>query len=276
MGKARTEHDHKDTSTLLEFTKERNPFTTGTNLRNIETGVIADGKVDVDRSVEIGNIMLRSMEGQQIDDYVFQTNKQVVTLASKTNLKVDGDEISLDPQLLFQRLLSAASGMFPDLSEIFRYELCNNPAALLEPSGMMRPAQKANLADTICNLGDCSAADVVIQDNTRHVIDGGSLIQRIPWNKGATFGQICQMYLDYLTKRYAHPVVVFDGYFFGPSTKDHTHSRRTKGIERTKIEFRKNTPFKSKKENFLCINENKQAFMNMPSEFLVSNGIGTT
>jgi hypothetical protein len=55
----------------------------------------------------------------------------------------------------------------------------------------------SNLADTIWNLGDCSAADIVIQDNTRHVIDGGSLIQRIPWNKGATFGQISQMYLDY-------------------------------------------------------------------------------
>jgi 5'-3' exonuclease len=41
----------------------------------------------------------------------------------------------------------------------------------------------------------------------------------------------------------AHPVVVFDGYSLGPSTKDHTHSRRTKGIEGTKIEFRKNTPF---------------------------------
>ena len=63
-------------------------------------------------------------------------NKQVVTLASKTTLKVDVDEISVDPQLLFQRLLSAASPMFPDLSDIFRYELCNNPAALFEPSGM--------------------------------------------------------------------------------------------------------------------------------------------
>ena len=91
MGKARTEHDHKDTSTFLEFLKERNPFTPGTNLWNIETGVIADGKVDVDRSVEIGSNILRSMEGQQIDDYVFKKNKQVVTLASKTNLKVDGN-----------------------------------------------------------------------------------------------------------------------------------------------------------------------------------------
>jgi hypothetical protein len=82
------------------------------------------------------------------------------------------------------------------------------------------------------------------------------------------------MYLDYLTKRYTHPIV-FDGYSSGPSTKDHTHSRRTKGTESTKIEFRKNTPFKSKKENFLCNNENKQAFINMLSEFLVSNGIRT-
>ena len=67
----------------------------------------------------------------------------MVTLASKTNLKVDGDEIYVDPQLLFQRLLSAANGMFPDLSEIFRYELCNNASALFEPSGMTRQAQKS-------------------------------------------------------------------------------------------------------------------------------------
>ena len=136
MGKARTEHDHTDTSTFLEFLTERNPFTPGTNLRNIETGVIPDGKVDVDRSVEIRSNIVRSMEGQQIDDYVFMKNKQVVTLASKTNLNVDGNEISVESQLLFQRLLSAASGIFPNLSEIFRYELCNNPAALFEPSGM--------------------------------------------------------------------------------------------------------------------------------------------
>jgi hypothetical protein len=77
----------------------------------------------------------------------------------------------------------------------------------------------------------------------------------------------------YLTKRYAHPVVVFDGYSSGPSIKDHTHSRRTKGIEGTTIEFRKNTPFKSEKDNFLCNNENKRAFINMLSAFLVGNGI---
>jgi hypothetical protein len=62
------------------------------------------------------------------------------------------------------------------------------------------------------------------------------------------------MWHAHVTKRYAH-AVVFDDYSSGPSTKDHTHSRRTKGIEGTEIEFRKNTPFKSKKEHFLCNNE---------------------
>jgi hypothetical protein len=47
------------------------------------------------------------MEGQQIDDYVFKKNKQVVTLASKTNLKVDVDEISVDPRQLLNNHLSS-------------------------------------------------------------------------------------------------------------------------------------------------------------------------
>jgi hypothetical protein len=71
-----------------QFLKERNPFTPGTNLWNIETGVIADGKVDVDRSVEIGNNILWSMEGQQIDDYVFKKNKQVVRTSKNVDVSL--------------------------------------------------------------------------------------------------------------------------------------------------------------------------------------------
>jgi hypothetical protein len=58
----------------------------------------------------------------------------------------------------------------------------------------------------------------------------------------------------------SNAIVVFDGYGNGPSTKDHTHQRRTKGIVGTKVYFNEDTPFKSKKELFLGNVENKQNY----------------
>ena len=71
------------------------------------------------------------------------------------------------------------------------------------------------------------------------------------------------MYAEYVRNRYSNAIVVFDGYGNGPSTKDHTHQRRTKGIVGTKVYFNEDTPFKSKKDLFLGNVENKQNFITL-------------
>ena len=63
-----------------------------------------------------------------------------------------------------------------------------------------------------------------------HVLDGGSLLQRIAWKKGDTFEDIASMYMKHVSKNFLNPVVVFDGYESGPTTKDMTHNRRSKGV----------------------------------------------
>ena len=64
---------------------------------------------------------------------------------------------------------------------------------------------------------------------TKKVLDGGSLLQRIPWTRGSTYEDICAMYADYVSKKYGEAIVVFDGYGMS-STKDMmTHQRRAKG-----------------------------------------------
>ncbi|CAG2217708.1 unnamed protein product [Mytilus edulis] len=115
-----------------------------------------------------------------------------------------------------------------DVSEVFKYELSAVPAALFEPSGLMRQAQKSTLADEIWNTGSCVFSDDLGTD-VHHVIDGGSLIQRIPWKKGATFAEICQSYIDHINNRYPIPIIVFDGYGSDQRQKDHVHERRSKG-----------------------------------------------
>ena len=100
-------------------------------------------------------------------------------------------------------------------------------------------------------------------ENTHHMIDGGSLIQRIPCEKGNTFGDICNKYYTYLSQTFTNATIVFGGYASGPSTKDMTHFRWSKGNIGTNVKFRYDTHFKTgeiyvpeqhtKKQHFICL-----------------------
>ena len=50
-------------------------------------------------------------------------------------------------------------------------------------------------------------------------LDGGSLVHRIPWQRGITYNDICRLYTNYVIIRYGHAIIVFDGYQEELSTK---------------------------------------------------------
>ena len=52
----------------------------------------------------------------------------------------------------------------------------------------------------------------LMNDEVQYVLDGGALLQHIPWEKGVIFKQICFVYADYVTRKYENAIVVFDGY----------------------------------------------------------------
>ena len=79
----------------------------------------------------------------------------------------------------------------------------------------------------------------------KYILDGGSLIQKIQWTKGTTFGQICDQYINYLQKKYPDCLIVFDGYTTGASIKDCTHFRRSKGIISPDVTFTSDMQFKT-------------------------------
>lgn len=122
-GNSRMERDKKNIVSMLRFLKERDPFGELPALRNIETGVTADSKVNVDSEKEIGERIIESMSGQSISTYSFKRSQQVVTLNSKNLMKIDEEPIFIDPQLLFQRFATVANSMDLDLSEVFTFEL---------------------------------------------------------------------------------------------------------------------------------------------------------
>ena len=111
MSKARQTRDMKDTviMTILRALATHNPFSLDTDghLRNIMNGVNADSNVNADTTKIVGEKILSSMNGTLATDYSFKRSAQAVTMASKSSVKIDNDQVQVDPQLLFQRLIIA-------------------------------------------------------------------------------------------------------------------------------------------------------------------------
>jgi hypothetical protein len=59
-------------------------FVTDVSLRNIETGVVAEPDVNVDKAEDIGTRTLEMMKGEQVLNFSFKKSNQTVTLPAKT------------------------------------------------------------------------------------------------------------------------------------------------------------------------------------------------
>ena len=71
-------------------------------------------------------------------------------------------------------------------------------------------------------------------------------------------------YIHYVIKHYGKDtIVVFDGYGSGPSTKDITHIRRSKGRVGRAVHFQERTILKMSKDEFPLNLDNKQKFLEM-------------
>ena len=208
---------------MLAFLEERDPFSDSFVLKNIATGVVAGPCVNAHNTKEVGEQILKKMTGQKITEHSFKRTDQVATMASKNLVKIDEDVVYVDPQLLFQRLVSAVDNIHENKSEVFKYELSSYPSSLFESLTFLRQANKSLLADEIWKSVSVDTPGLAASDNLQYVLDGGALLQKIPWSRGSTFASIIGTYVRYITQRYRNPVVVFDGYVSGPSTKDVTH-----------------------------------------------------
>ena len=110
---------------------------------------------------------------------------------------------------------------------------------------------------------------------SQYASDGGSLVHRIPWQRGTTYNDICRLYIDYVTRRYGHAIIVFDGYQEELSTKYGAHERRTGGRTGPTVDFTRNMAMKSKKEDLLSNKDNKQRFIRMLCQILEHVGCET-
>ena len=101
MTKTRQAREDEDSRTLLGYLQERNPFDCDLSMQNIST---ADCTVNVDRAKEVEETILKSIVGNNVQEYTFKKKNHLVTVGQKKSIKVYGEPLQIDPQLLFQRL----------------------------------------------------------------------------------------------------------------------------------------------------------------------------
>ncbi|XP_068675446.1 uncharacterized protein [Montipora foliosa] len=271
MSKARQIRDMKDTVTILRALAAHNPFSldTNNNLRNIMNGVNADSNANADTAKSAGEKILSSMNGKLATDYSFKRSAQAVTMASKSSVKIADDQVQVDPQLLFQRLIIACDNS--QLEELFQYELCTYPTALFDSPFMLRQPQKPALADALwAKL--TPEAKTQPEGKVQHVLDGGALLHRVPWPRGSpTYKEVCDLYCTYVQKKYGRAIVVFDGYN-EMSAKAMTQQRRASGKAASTVTFTESMSVTLKKDNFLSNPKNKQRFLSMLSKALQNVG----
>ena len=134
FGPSRVACDWKDTNIVRDFFHERNPFQYGSVLCNIANEVHAQATVNVDDAEIVGSNIISRMVGEKVDGISFRRKEQAVTLASKSSVKINGEGVQFDPQVLFQRLALAGHG---HIDKAFDYELCVFPPALAESPDLL-------------------------------------------------------------------------------------------------------------------------------------------
>ena len=209
------------------------------------------------------------MAGKSTDEFTFRKANQAVTLGSRSTLKIKGEHVNIDPQLLFQRLLTVRERC-GDVTSLFQYELCTYPAALFQSSFLPLQPNKVVLADYLCKSMKEEQRNP--SGDVQYVLDGGALLHLVPWPRGSTYESVSHLYVMYVTQKYGGAAIVFDGYNDDPTTKDATHLRRTGDCVGVTAHSASGVMIKSKKDEFLNNKANKQRFIHYLSDNLERAG----
>ena len=271
-GDSRIKRDESDTKLVVEYFQKYSPFRgDGQVLRCISTGVSAGKNVNVHMAKSVGDRIVDKMNGKTVAEFIPRRADQVILMSSKSSL-IENKTICVDPALLFQRLVSVAKRSEKEESPYFKYELCSYPTALFDNNGLLRNADKAELAKAIVTMTSYDLTkNTITGRNHSFVLDGLSIIHRLPWPKNESYASIFETIWKYIFTKYGNrPTIVFDGYGH-PSTKDIAHLKRTRSVGK-EVVFAPEMKLTTTKEDFLSSTKNKTKFIEQFGKFLSEKG----
>ncbi|XP_006825155.1 uncharacterized protein LOC102805997 [Saccoglossus kowalevskii] len=135
------QRDAADLAKFEAFLLEHNPFTVEDEdeLRNVATGLIADYRVNVDDSLQIGQNIHAKLTGKTVAEVIMKKVDQAKTFAVLRKLiKVEKEDIAMSSAELYQRLLSVAYLNGLPQPSVFAHELATVSPAFFQDDGSMR------------------------------------------------------------------------------------------------------------------------------------------
>ncbi|CAG9761129.1 unnamed protein product [Ceutorhynchus assimilis] len=130
------------------------------------------------------------------------------------NIKTIQNYVNVSPMQLFNRII--CFNKTPDeIRDCFSFELSPYPLSLFKDCILRKGTKSLLLKEFDALATPISSTE---QNAIYIVVDGGFLLNKVLWQKPATFHQICYQYINNAKHVYGQDcVVVFDGY---DSTKD--------------------------------------------------------
>ena len=270
LGESRSSRDYHDLCTIQAWFDKHEPFDINEpRLRSLSTGLTAsDGDgVNCQEAEKVGACIQRKLDNVNVHLASIKRSEQIKSLDSLfPGVHIDKQKVRIDPNHLFQRLLLVAQRE-NDMLPFFEYELTSIPTSLFKDC-YMRKSQKSQLAKALQEGVQPSSG----YSNTKYVIDGGALLHRVKWQKKATYKEIIAQYVEYVRTRYGNCcVVVFDGYGYGPSIKDHEHKQRV-GKTCADIQLVESIKAHEDQQAFLSNEKNKTQFISLLTAALKYDG----
>ncbi|XP_016426339.1 eIF-2-alpha kinase activator GCN1-like [Sinocyclocheilus rhinocerous] len=164
--------------------------------------------------LEKGGSMLRHMSHAEFKEQLLPTLQKALLRSPENSMQSEsrklphydstikvGKDQTIDPALLFQRFLIMSKTEQFSLEDVMRYELCSFPAALFEGKEIFRKANKPQLAQAVTEFSSKKSNKSVLDSippTEHYVLDGGSLVHRLAWKTGDSYGAIAQSYADFM------------------------------------------------------------------------------
>lgn len=194
LGISRQKRDIEDTNIIYNYLSDRNVFAKSAVLRNIVDGVVSYPNCNPYDAKNIGLAILKKMEGNNSSAFVFKKKDQVVVMNTKNTVQIDNENVQIDPEVLFQRLLSIQNNRNKDdLECILKYELTQRPPVFFDENGFIRDGNESALSDFLWKrFGSKMSTELEILDECAFVLNGEWMINEVVWQKGEAFNDICK------------------------------------------------------------------------------------
>ena len=174
---------------------------------SIYSGIIGNESINCYKAHDEGMKVLQTYIGKSFGSMKASLKNRVRSLCFMTSsIKIQDNVVAINPLLIFQRISLNLKNQ-EDMKNYLQYELAPFPLSLFDENGMRKTA-KSSFYENF----ECLSPIPQINANDIYVLDGGSLLHRVVWQRNILVKEIINKYVRYVEQQYKKAIIEFDGY----------------------------------------------------------------